>query len=239
MPKESHLELKVGLFVIASLIGLVIFIFRVSDTTGLEKGKSIRAVFGFANGVKKSAPVRIAGVDEGIVKDIQLFFDQKDRKTKVAVELWVKEETKIPVDSKIVVNQLGMMGEKYIEIFPGTDTKNFYRAGQTVIGQDPIAQSQLSERMMEVSNKLESAVSGVNRIISDEQNVESIRDALKNLSVLTGSLDGIVSEINEGQGTIGMLLKDRRLYENLEGMTADLKKNPWKLLYRPKERRKN
>ena len=174
MPKESKLELKVGLFVLASLVGLIVFIFKVSDTTGLERGKTIRAVFGFANGLKKSAPVRIAGVDEGIVKDIQLFFDPSDGKTKVAVDLWIKGGTMIPADSTIVVNQLGLMGEKYVEIFPGTDRQNFLRGGQEVIAKDPVAQSVLSDRMMEVSDKLETAVAGVNRIISDEKNVESI-----------------------------------------------------------------
>ena len=70
MPKESNLEFKVGLFVLIAIIGLIMFIFSVSDSSVLEKGKSVNVVFGFANGLKKSAPVRIAGVDEGIVEEI-------------------------------------------------------------------------------------------------------------------------------------------------------------------------
>ena len=235
MPKESNLELKVGLFVLTSLAGLIVFIFKVSDTTGLERGKTIRAVFGFANGLKKSAPVRVAGVDEGIVKDIHLFFDPSDSKTKVAVDLWVKGESMIPADSTIVVNQLGLMGEKYVEIFPGMDRQNFLQGGQEVIAKDPVAQSVLSDRMMEVSDKLETAVAGVNRIVSDEKNVESIRVMLENLSLLTGSIDDIVYDLSEGKGTVGKLMQDGQLYDNLEEMTADLKANPWKLLYRPKK----
>jgi len=238
MPKESNLEFKVGLFILIALVGLIMFIFSVSDLAVLEKGKSIRVVFGFANGLKKNAPVRLAGVDEGVVKNITLFFDRTEQKTKVALELWIKKNTKIPSDSVVVVNQLGMMGEKYIEIFPGGDTQNFYEEGQTIIGKDPIAQSAISERMMEVSNKLESAVAGVNRIISDEKNIESIRTVLENLSLLTGSLDDIIDSVSEGKGTVGKLLYDERLYDDLEGLAADLKENPWKLLYRPKKSKK-
>jgi len=237
MPKESNLEFKVGLFMLVSLAGLIIFVFSVSDSSVLEKGKSIRVVFGFANGLKKNAPVRIAGVDEGIVKNINLFFDHADRKTKVEVGLWVKKETRIPVDSVVIVNQLGMMGEKYIEIFPGTDTQNFFEEGQVYVGKDPIAQAAISERMMEVSNKLESAVSGINRLVSDERNIESFSTMLENLSLLTGSLDDILYNVSEGQGTIGKFLYDDRFYEDLEGLAADLKENPWKLLYRPKQSR--
>jgi len=237
MPKESNLEFKVGLFMLISLAGLIIFIFSVSDSSVLEKGKSVRVVFGFANGLKKNAPVRIAGVDEGIVKNIHLFFDRDDRKTKVEVGLWVKRKTRIPIDSVVIVNQLGMMGEKYIEIFPGTDTQNFFEEGQVYVGKDPIAQAAISERMMEVSKKLESAVSGINRLVSDERNIESFSIMLENLSLLTGSLDDILYNVSEGQGTIGKFLYDDRFYEDLEGLAADLKENPWKLLYRPKQSR--
>jgi len=221
-----------------ALVALVVFIFKVSDSSVLEKGKSVRVVFGFANGLKKNAPVRIAGVDEGIVKSIKLFFDRADQKTKVEVELWVKKDTKIPSDSVIVVNQLGMMGEKYIEIFPGEDRVNFLEEGQTVVGKNPIAQSAISDRMMEVSDQLENTISGINRLVSDEKNIESIKITLENLSLLTGSLDRIIYDMSEGKGTVGKLLYDDRLYENLEGMTADLKENPWKLLHRPKRSRK-
>ena len=86
MPKELNLEFKVGLFMLAAMIGLAVFIFSVSDSAVLKKEKIVRVVFGFANGLKKSAPVRIAGVDEGLVKDIRLFFDRTDSKTKVEVE---------------------------------------------------------------------------------------------------------------------------------------------------------
>lgn len=238
MPKETSLEFKVGSFMLIGLLALIAFIFKVSDSTVLEKGKSIKVVFGFANGLKKSAPVRIAGVDEGLVRDIKLFFDRADSRTKVEVELWLKQETQIPADSVVVVNQLGMMGEKYVEIFPGEDTKNFFQGGQTVIGRDPIAQSTISERMMEVADRLENAIGGFDRLVSDERNIESIGNTLENLSLLTGSLDTILYDVSEGRGTIGKLLYDERLYEDFEGMAADLRANPWKLLYRPKESRR-
>jgi phospholipid/cholesterol/gamma-HCH transport system substrate-binding protein len=236
MPKESNLEFKVGLFMLTAMVAFAMFIFSVSDSSILEKGKSLRVVFGFANGLKKNAPVRIAGVDEGLVRDIKLFFDRTSSKTKVEVELWVKEDTMIPSDSVITVNQLGMMGEKYIEIFPGEDTKSFFEAKQTVIGKDPIPQEAISARVMQVSNKLENAIGGIDRLISDEKNVESIGTTLENISSMTANLDDILNDMKEGKGTVGRLLYDERLYDDLQGLTADLKEHPWKLLYRPKEK---
>lgn len=234
MPKESNLELKVGLFMLIALVLLGMFIFSVSSSSVLKKGKSLKVVFGFANGLKRNAPVRIAGVDEGLVRNVQLFFDRVDGKTKVEVDLWVKEDTMIPGDSVVTINQLGMMGEKYIEIFPGEDTQNFLESKQTIIGKDPIPQEAISQRVMQVSDRLESAIGGFDRLISNEKNVESIGITLENLGSMTGKLDDILFDMKEGKGTVGKLLYDERLYDDLQGLTADLKENPWKLLYRPK-----
>lgn len=234
MPKESHLEIKVGSFVVIALILLTSFVFSISDSSIFEHAKKIKVIFEFANGLKKSAPVRVAGVEQGLVTDIKLFFDYQDSKMKAEVALNVKHDTQIPVDSVFMINQLGLLGEKYVEIIPGKDTKEFVAEGQTVIGKNPINQEVLSEKIMLVANNLEQTIAGVNHIINDEENIASIRQTFKNLSDVTGGLKDIIVKVNTGQGTVGKLLSDDQLYKNVEGLTSDLKQNPWKLLYRPK-----
>ena len=56
-------------------------------------------------------------------------FDRPDGKTKARVEIWVKEDTKIPEDSQLTINQLGLLGEKYVEIIPGLETRRFLASG--------------------------------------------------------------------------------------------------------------
>ncbi len=235
MPRESHLEFKVGLFVLAALIGLTVFIFSITDSSVLQEGRSLEAVFGFVNGLKKSAPVRIAGVDEGIVKDISLFSDAVDGKTKVKIQLWIGKDIRLPNDSVITINQLGLMGEKYVEIIPGMNSVLFPE-GQVLTGKDPIAQEAIAQKIMDVAGKLEDSIGGINGIIKDEKNVNSLSSTLENLSLMTGHWNDIMFDIKEGRGTLGRLLTDERLYDDLQGLTADLRENPWKLLYRPKER---
>ena len=235
MPKETNLELKVGFFVLLALVSLTVFVFSITGSSVLKNGKSLRVLFGFANGVKKNAPVRIAGVDEGIVKDIHLFFDREDGRTKAELFLWIRKDTMIPADSTITINQLGMLGEKYVEIFPGVDVKRFLQEGQMIIGKDPVSQESISLKIMSAADKVEQTVTGVNRIIANEETIDSINTTFKNLSSMTGNINEIVSSLKTGKGTLGHLFYDERLYDNLEGLTADLKANPWKILYRPKE----
>ncbi len=201
MSRESHLELKVGSFVLLALAGLSYFIFSVSNLSLFEKGHVLQAVFGFANGLKEAAPVRLAGVEAGLVKNMEVFTDASDnQRTKVRVTMWIKEGVEIPVDSKVTINQLGLLGEKYVEIIPGASTE-FFKAGTVIVGFDPVPMEKISERV----------------------------------NALTEKLDKTIDNINKGQGTVGKFLTDESIYRNLDELTADLKANPWKLLYRPKK----
>jgi phospholipid/cholesterol/gamma-HCH transport system substrate-binding protein len=120
------------------------------------------------------------------------------------------------------------MGEKYIEITPGVDTLEFLQEGQVMVGVDPVAQELIAQKVMEVA-------SGLDKMISDEKTKNSISSTLENLSLVTGNLRDITSSVKDGKGTLGRILYDERLYDDLQGLTADLKANPWKLLYRPKK----
>jgi phospholipid/cholesterol/gamma-HCH transport system substrate-binding protein len=234
MPRESNLELKVGFFVIVALVFLSVFILSVGDFAQFQRGDLYRIVFNNANGVKKSAPVRVAGVETGLVQEVSLFFDPKESKTKVQIFIWVKQGTKIPSDSQVMVNQLGLFGEKYIEILPGLDRQHLFSVGGTIIGVDPIIQEEISKKIMQVADKVEEGISGLNAIITDPENRESFKLTLKQLGLLTGNLEQILAHIQSGQGTAGKLLYDNAVYNDLQTLTADLKANPWKLLYRPK-----
>jgi phospholipid/cholesterol/gamma-HCH transport system substrate-binding protein len=256
--------LKVGLFVLSGLICLAVFLFSINDATVFEGGKSFRVVFRFANGLKKNAPVRIAGVEQGVVKDVRLFFDRGESRTKAEVDLWIKKDVEIPVDSMMTINQLGLMGEKYIEIIPGIDTNRFYKDQDTVIGKDPVSQHDISQKVMDVADRLESSITSVNEGLLRHENVESLSRAFQSFGSMSEGLNEIIHKINEGEGTIGRLFTDAQVYDDLQGLladlrtgrgtlgkfltdealynnieefTADLKTNPWKLLYRPKSKK--
>lgn len=223
MSKETNTEFKIGVFVLLALIGLGVFIFSVTDSSVFEKGKSIKVIFNFANGLKKSAPVRIAGVDQGVVKEINLFFDSQDSKTKAEVELWVTKDIKMPKDSVITINQLGLLGEKYVEIIPGIDTKEFFVEGQRIIGKDPISQEEISSRVLEVADKLDHTISGFNKVLHDGDNIDALESTLTNLHKITGDINEIFSKLRDGKGTMGKLLQDEGLYDELKELTSSLK----------------
>jgi phospholipid/cholesterol/gamma-HCH transport system substrate-binding protein len=227
MSRDNGLELKVGSFVLMAALALTFFIISISDLTLFEKGRHIQVVFGFASGLRDAAPVRLAGVEVGLVKKLQVFVDDADnRKTKVRVIVWIHDDIAIPVDSKITINQLGILGEKYLEIIPG-NSADVIKDDSVVVGQDPVPIERIAEQVNTLMVKLGTTVDSVNTGILTDKNKQSLEDALAGLGAMG-------TDLKEGRGTLGKLLTDESIYDNLDDLTTDLKGNPWKLLYRPK-----
>ena len=223
------MEWKVGSFVLMAAIALSFFIISISDLSIFEKGHHLQVVFGFASGLREAAPVRLAGVEVGLVKKLQVFVDEADsRKTKVKVKVWIKDDTAIPADSKITINQLGILGEKYLEIIPGTSVDSL-KDDSVIVGKDPVPIEKITEHVDTMMAKLEITIDGVNNGILTDKNKKSLEDALAGFGALG-------TDLKEGRGTLGKLITDESIYDNLDDLTSDLKGNPWKLLYRPKSK---
>jgi phospholipid/cholesterol/gamma-HCH transport system substrate-binding protein len=202
----KSLEFKVGIFVFIGIMILSWFIFRIGDVKLTTSGYHLRVLFGFANGIKIGAPVRVAGVDKGEVKEIKLTHSA-DGKPTVFIRIWLEGDTQIPVDSRAWVNTLGLLGEKYLEIIPGKDYNKILVADGLLVGEDPTSVQEVTDLAKDIALQVKDTLSTLNSVLTD---------------------------MHEGRGTIGKLFTDDRLYTDIEEMFADLKKHPWKLLYRPK-----
>jgi phospholipid/cholesterol/gamma-HCH transport system substrate-binding protein len=219
---KSKLELKVGMFVFAGLVVLLIFVLYIGDFQNSLSTYRVNFTFNFINGVKLGSPVRFAGVDVGEVKAINFVFPVKGEKPKVRMVGTITRNIKIPLDSSVWVNTLGILGEKYIEIMPGKDFENVVKDGETMVGNDPFAMQEFGEMAKSVVTKLDATLTGIN----------GVADSVK---ALTLNLDDGVTRIKNGEGTVGKLMYKDELYNELEALVVDLKSHPWKLFWKGKE----
>jgi phospholipid/cholesterol/gamma-HCH transport system substrate-binding protein len=220
---KSKLELKVGMFVFAGLVVLLIFVLYIGDFQNSLSTYRVNFTFNFINGVKLGSPVRFAGVDVGEVKAINFIFPVKGEKPKVRMVSTITRNIKIPLDSSVWVNTLGILGEKYIEIMPGKDYENVAKDGETMVGNDPFAMQEFGEMAKSVVTKLDATLTGIN----------GVADSVK---ALTLNLDDGVTRIKNGEGTVGKLMYKDELYNELEALVVDLKSHPWKLFWKGKEK---
>lgn len=157
---KTRLELKVGIFVFIGVIVLVIFVLSIGGFKTWSESYRISFSFDFVNGVKIGAPVRYAGVDIGQVKEIN--FRRNDlNETKVDIVGWVKKETRIPVDSAVWINTLGLLGEKYVEIMPGKELNNFVKADTVLEGHNPIAMHEMGDLMKNIVDDIDDLIARI------------------------------------------------------------------------------
>jgi len=211
--RSRSVEFKVGLFVFLGMVVLAWFVLLIGDFKLMRSGYRINVTFSFANGIKVGAPVRIAGVDRGEVKEIALSHDAENRPL-ITISAWIDGETKVPSDSRAWVNTLGLLGEKYLEIIPGEAYDKPLPEEGYLKGEDPTSVQEVTDLTKDIA-------------LQAKDTLGSIQDVLE-------SLDVVLGDVQDGRGTVGKLFTDDSLYTDIEEMFADLKLHPWKLLYRPK-----
>ena len=197
---KTKMEFKVGVFVFCGLVLAGIFILSIGGFKTWSSGYNVKFGFSFINGVKLGAPVRFAGVDVGQVKRIDLSVPAKEGQTKVHVDCWVKREVRIPLDSIIWVNTLGLLGEKYIEIMPGKEYSKVLAKNQELAGVDPVPMNKITDLANNIAN----------------------------------NINDILEKVKNKEGSLGKLIYDDTIYKELEALTVDIRKHPWKLFIKTK-----
>ena len=202
--RSLEFDIKIGLFIFIGLVILTVVTFSINDFF-FKPGYNILVELGFANGIQQSAPVRLAGISVGEVKEAGVFKDDGG-KTMVRLKLWLTNDAKVEEDSQVIINTLGLIGEKYVEIIPGTPGSTLVSNGGVMKGHDSVSVEQITKKGYEIALKLEGAIE---------------------------SMDEILAQVKSGHGTVGKLIYDETIYNEAESMVKDLKAHPWKLLGGP------
>ncbi|NQT06901.1 MAG: MCE family protein [Candidatus Omnitrophica bacterium] len=208
MNKNITNEIKVGIAVVVSLLLLLTLFYKMGNFDFTKKGYSVNVLFNFAGGISKNAPVRLLGVEVGKIEAIELQYDEE---TKVLVKLHIDENTELRMDAKAYVSALGLMGEKYIELNPGTGSAPLLEAGSIIIGQDPFQMESITEKSEDI--------------------MENLSKALTDIRLLTTNVDGMVTE---NRDEVQKILENvETTSSNLKELSEDIKKHPWKVLTKP------
>lgn len=121
MKRGKTMELGVGLFMLAGILGLLFLGLRVSGLTFNMPGETFRLEANFANigSLKPRARVTMAGVTVGRVSAIDLDTDWYD--ARVRLELDVELEGQLSRDTTAAILTAGLLGEQYIGLSVGGD----------------------------------------------------------------------------------------------------------------------
>jgi len=211
-------EVRIGVFITLAAVILGSIIFIVGDLSRLftEPGYPIYLNFDSAAGLEKGTGVRMAGVKIGFVKDIRL----KDQQAEV--ELSIRPEVKLPVDSKATLASLGILGEKYIEIVPGP-TMRYAMEGSSLEVVSLLSLEKLGTELVDISSEIQETGATLREVIGDEKARADFRQALEDLSVFARDLREISTRNKErlNQG----LQETQQTIQNFDRGVADISRN--------------
>jgi len=175
---------KVGLFMLVILGVLGFFVLKIEDVKIGRSGKTkkVHAVFNSVAGLDNKSTVRVAGVRVGKVTDIKLRDDGK-----AEVEMEIDKDVQLHQNSVARVANLGLLGEKYIELDPGTvnqpllsDEKQPVIPGGQVPSIDDVT-SQISAIATDVK-AITTSVRGVLGGPTGQQKLETIVDNVQQIT---------------------------------------------------------
>lgn len=187
MEKTDAQKIRLGLFVIIGSLFFLTAIYLIGNKQNLFGNTSnLKAVFTNVSGLQVGNNVRYAGIDIGTVKSIEMLND-----TTITVNMAIEDKMLIHIKKNAIatIGSDGLVGNMIININPGKGN------AQPVVADDVIQSHSKS---------------------STDEMLKTLDITNKNAALLTADLLKITNEINQGNGTIGILLKDSLLSKDLK-----------------------
>jgi phospholipid/cholesterol/gamma-HCH transport system substrate-binding protein len=187
MPSVSS-EAKVGLFVLVGLIILGYMSFQVGKRPfSMKKGYTLDVVFDSAAGLDNDAAVQIAGVEIGRVESIIL----KDGKA--AVRLRIGANVNLEKDAIAAIKTHGILGEKYVELYPGTRGAPHLAPGERIAQTEKQADiDKLLHQLGMIAEDIRGITGSLNKVLAGKSGEETITAILTNARDLTRNLNHLV-----------------------------------------------
>lgn len=224
---NAQMSARVGLFFLMG-VALIWVVF-----SSLSKGKITRdngyvltATFTNLKELKTGDEVRMAGVKIGIVKETRLV----GRRAQAV--LLIDDRQKVPLDSSATIAMAGLLGNNYVAVDLGTDSAGYHQAGSSMKSVDTPDLNTLVNEMGEIGRKIDTALSKFNGALTGEGTKDGgllgkmeklVDENREKIGSITSNLDDITGKVRRGEGTVGKLINDSKLHDDLLASVQEIK----------------
>ena len=190
----QNFKIRLGLFIAGGIALFVIAIFLIGKQQNLFNPVfELTTTFKNVSGLQVGNNVRFTGISVGIVDNIKIINDST-----VRVDMLIRKSVQqfIKSDCMVAIGSEGLIGDRLLIITRGSPDAQLVKAGQYLASTEPVE---------------------IDAIIA------SLQVTAGNAEVVSELLGEIMFNINSGNGTLGRLINDSAIAENLSQTMYNLK----------------
>ena len=204
----KSIEVKVGIF-IALILALSIFILIYIGYKKeiFSKKISYYVISKTGENIERGIPVRLSGFKIGQVENV--FLNNIDY-VKVEIRILEKYQKWFRQDSRIILDQEGIIENSYLKLIPGTEKTAQLPPGAEIFLDKVAGLNEILVEAQPVINDLKAIVSNV-RIITDQ-----FLDKNGSMQRILSNLEQITEKLNKNRGLIYYVTEDQRPVQKLD-----------------------
>jgi phospholipid/cholesterol/gamma-HCH transport system substrate-binding protein len=241
MAKQSFNNIKLGVFVLAGLLFLILLLYMIGKNRNLFGHTYVlKSRFSDVRGAVAGNNVRFSGISAGTVKKITIL---KDTLIEISMVMDAKMKKFIRKNAVASIATDGFVGNKVVNITPGKEDSPLAVEGDILPSKnlpstDDMLQvlNKTNNNIAEITDDLKSTVKRINNssalwnLLNDESvpanlraSVASIRAASAKAELLTGNFNTIITDIQHGKGSLGAIIHDSSFAINLNEAIRKIK----------------
>jgi phospholipid/cholesterol/gamma-HCH transport system substrate-binding protein len=189
-------KVRLGMFIAGGVALFVLAIFIIGKQKNLFNPVfKVTTTFYNVSGLQVGNNIRFSGINVGTVNNISIVNDST-----VEVELLIRKNVRqfIKSDCEVAMGSEGLIGDRLLIITQGSTEAPLVKDGQQLISKEPVEMDAI---------------------------MASLQVTAINATIISGQLAEIMTHINSGNGTLGRLIKDSTIAENLNQTVSNLKKS--------------
>lgn len=218
--ENKKITAMVGMFVAIGSILIFIITFLLGQENSLfESTTRLYIAFEDVGGLKPGSQVRLAGVNIGIVRNIEFAPVLDDKKLHVEIQVRNAMMPRIREDSIATIGSKGLLGDKVIEISIGSGEKPPLKENSYVQSEEPTDMFKILEEGgalishgADVAKDLKKAI----REIATEDTINHVKGVIE-------SLDNIFNEVETGDGVVHGLVYDKSVQVDVKAIVNNVR----------------
>jgi phospholipid/cholesterol/gamma-HCH transport system substrate-binding protein len=234
---QQNRFVAVGAFLVLGLALFAVGLFLIGDRRMLfDDSFQVYAEFSDIGGLQNGAVVRVGGMDAGEVDQINV---PAGPSAKFRVRMRVREDLRplMRLDSVASIQNDGLVGNRFVQVDPGTDASPQVSDGGTIRSREPFDLADMFDRLSETIDLITAAITDVRKGVDEALStltltaadargligdVGSQLRAVSNSSrAVAADLQAILQGVREGHGTVGKFVNDDEFYNRVKGIATE------------------